>query len=51
MRSGMVQPHVDLSAALQMARAAGVEPAIAAELLSAVQDGMDAGLAQRSGKG
>lgn len=51
MRGGMVQPHVDMGAALQMTSAAGVAPSIAAELLAAVQDGMDLGLSKRSGKG
>lgn len=51
MRSGMVQPHVDIAVALQMTTAAGVAPAIATELLCAVQNGMDSGLAKRSGKG
>lgn len=51
MRAGMVQPHVDLAAALQMTSAAGVAPSVAAELLAAVQDGMGLGLSKRSGKG
>lgn len=51
MRGGMVQPHVDMAAALQMTSAAGVEPSVAADLLAAVQDGMGIGLSKRSGKG
>jgi hypothetical protein len=46
---GMTAPHVDMGSALAMTAAAGVGGEVASLLLSAVQDGMSAGLAKRKG--
>jgi hypothetical protein len=51
-RGGMVAPHVDATAALALAAAAGVPAGAAAELILAVQDGLHLGLAKtKEGKG
>jgi hypothetical protein len=47
LRGGMVAAHVDAAAALALAQAAGVPPAQAAPLITAVQDGLAAALAKR----
>ena len=41
----MAPPTVDFSSALALARAAGVKPALAAQLLIAASDGINGGLA------
>jgi hypothetical protein len=45
----MVQPHVDISAALTVTTAMGVSPHVAADLLMAAQNGLSAGLSKKGG--
>jgi hypothetical protein len=45
----MVQPHVDISAALAVTTAMGVPPPLAADLLVAAQHGMAAGISKKGG--
>jgi hypothetical protein len=47
LRGGMVQPHVDIGAALTVTAAMGVAPFVAADLLMAAQHGLAAGLGKK----
>ncbi len=49
LRGGMVQPHVDIGAALTVTTAMGVSPHVAADLLMAAQNGLSAGLGKKGG--